>query len=96
MYTLEDPRSVAQYPIEGMRNNWEKTLSNNFSLLKSESEKRGYLLALQILSNSFLPHAYLRAEPIARLEMSLNKILFDIKHPKLAEEIDKELAGQNS
>lgn len=84
MYTLEDPRSVSLHPVEGMRNNWQNSLVGNYDLLTKE-QKQGYLLALQILSNSFLPAAYLRSEPVARLEMNLNSIVADCKYGKIVD-----------
>lgn len=64
--------------VEGLRENWQDTLVRNYNSLPDEASKQGYLAALYVLKNSFMPAAYQRSLPIARLEEQFKATLHNI------------------
>ena len=79
-YTITDVRPGRfdlDAPVEGMHESWSERL-----LLEIESmtpaQRRGAFAVLYTLQAAFLPPAYLRSLPIARLERVVNYIVREL------------------
>ena len=63
--------------IQGMRPASFSMLVGNFGICKGKKAKSGYLTALYVLRNSFMPGAYERSKEIAEIESMINVAISD-------------------
>lgn len=66
--------------IAGMRRDLLDVFVDNMP--KRKAEQKGYLLALYLIRNNFLPHAYCRSDEMWNIEEQVNVAIARLTAPK--------------